>query len=96
MLKNQITYHSLYPFLGSNVHAKDKNGDTPLHLAIKLQNTEIAAALIKAGALLDMPKAKIGDLVNKYVCTFNRSCNLLCLTLSIAFSFSVVRLQIAK
>ncbi len=50
---------------GSNVHAKDKNGDTPLHLAIKQQNTEIAAVLIKAGALLDMPKSKIGDLVNK-------------------------------
>lgn len=50
---------------GANVHAKDKNGETPLHLAIKNNHYEIVNILIKTGAFLDMPKNRIGDLVNK-------------------------------
>lgn len=50
---------------GANVHAKDKNGETPLHIAMKSMNYEIISLLIKTGALLDLSKSRIGDMVNK-------------------------------
>ncbi|KAI7690235.1 hypothetical protein SSS_06084 [Sarcoptes scabiei] len=46
---------------GVNVHAKDKNNKTPLHIAIKNQQYDIAKILVDAGALLDLPKVRIGD-----------------------------------
>lgn len=50
---------------GVNVHAKDKNNKTPLHIAIKNQQYDIAKILVDAGALLDLPKVRIGDWLTK-------------------------------
>ena len=42
---------------GANLSRKDKNGNTPLHVAAEVDATEIAEVLIKAGAPLNEKNA---------------------------------------
>jgi ankyrin repeat protein len=49
--------------IGANVHAKNKENNTPLVIAVKGDHTEIIMLLRKAGANLDIPKPKLGDMI---------------------------------
>ena len=53
--------------LGASVHAKDKNQETPLQIAVKNDHTDIIKLLRKAGGNLDVPKQKLGDLISRYL-----------------------------
>lgn len=50
---------------GANVHAKDRNNETPLQLAVKHDFKEIIALLRQAGAYLE-PTTRIADSATKY------------------------------
>ena len=51
--------------IGASVHAKDKNNETPLQIAIQHDLKEIVVMLRQAGAYLDVSTTKIADMLTK-------------------------------
>ena len=72
MLKNNAKFVEYFIKKNDDVNKKNKNGDTPLHLAFKIGNYEIIRLLLENGANLKI-KNKKGftpfDIANKEIRT---------------------------